>query len=191
MPFFGKRESVSSNFSSYFEPAILGRDAVHPFPRRSCGRSSGRRDGCPAAWRLHDGPADSGPASALAQTAAEYAALRETSLTAVETARRLGVGLSQVRQLLATRKLYGLQVKGAWRIPAFQFVGESLLPGLDEVVSALPKDLHPAGFYHWFTAPNSNLTSDEGERRLSPREWLLAGYPARAVARLATDLDSL
>lgn len=134
-------------------------------------------------------PADSGSGSALARTAAEYAALRETSLTAAETARRLGVDPSRVRQLLAARKLYGLQVKGAWRIPAFQFEGERLLPGLDEVVSALPKDLHPVGVYHWFTEPNPDLVSEQEEFRMSPREWLLAGYSPRAVARLAADLD--
>lgn len=136
-------------------------------------------------------PADSGPASTLARTAAEYAVLREPSLTAAETARRLGVDISQVHQLLASRQLYGLQVRGAWRIPAFQFEGEHLLPGLDEVVPALPKDLHPVGIYHWFTEPNPDLSSEEGEHRMSPRDWLLAGHPPRAVAELATDLDSL
>jgi hypothetical protein len=133
-------------------------------------------------------PADSGP-NALARTAAEYAALHDTSLTVAETAQRLGVDPSRVRQLLAARKLYGLQIKGAWRIPAFQFEGERLLPGLDEVVPALPKDLHPVGIFHWFTEPNPDLSSEE--HRMSPRDWLLAGYPPRAVAELATDLDSL
>jgi len=136
-------------------------------------------------------PATPGPASALARTTAEYVVLRETSLTAVETARRLGVDPSRVRQLLAARKLYGLQVKGAWRVPAFQFEGERLLPGLDEVIPALPKDLHPVGVYHWFTEPNPDLTSEEGEHLMSPREWLLAGHPPQAVADLAADLDSL
>jgi len=96
-----------------------------------------------------------------------------------------------VSQLLAAHKLYGLQVRGAWRIPAFQFEGEGLLPRLDEVIPALPKDLHPVGVYHWFTEPNPDLSSEEGEHQISPREWLLAGYPPRAVAELATDLDSL
>lgn len=136
-------------------------------------------------------PAAYGAASTLARTAAEYAVLRETSLTAPETARRLGVDISQVSQLLASRKLYGLQVRGAWRIPAFQFEGERLLPGLDEVVPALPRDLHPVGVYHWFTEPNPDLSSEEEEHQMSPREWLLAGYPPRVVAELATDLDSL
>ena len=136
-------------------------------------------------------PADPGAVSALARTAAEYAALRKTSFTAVETAQRLGVDPSRVRQLLAARKLYGLQIKGAWRIPAFQFDGERLLPGLDEVIPALPKDLHPVGIYHWFTEPNPDLSPDEGKQRMSPREWLLAGYPPRVVAELAADLDSL
>ncbi len=137
------------------------------------------------------GPAPSDPSSALARTVAEYAALRQKSLTVAEAALQLGVDPSRVRQLLAARQLYGLQVKGAWRIPAFQLEGERLLPGLDEVVPMLPKNLHPVGVYHWFTEPNPDLTSAEVEHQLSPREWLLAGYPSRTVAELATDLDSL
>jgi excisionase family DNA binding protein len=135
-------------------------------------------------------PAEGGAASALARSVAEYAALREASLTVAEAARRLGVDSSRVRQLLADRQLYGLQVEGTWRIPAFQLAGDRLVPGLDEVVPALPKSLHPVALYHWFTEPNPDLVS-EGDRRLSPREWLLAGSPPRAVAGLAADLDSL
>lgn len=136
-------------------------------------------------------PAPSGPSSALARSVAEHAALRQTSLTVTEAALRLGVDPSRMHQLLDARKLYGLQVQGVWRIPAFQLDGERLLPGLDEILPVLPKDLPPVGVYHWFTEPNPDLTSDEGEHQLSPREWLLAGYPPRAVAELATDLDSL
>lgn len=136
-------------------------------------------------------PAVPGASSALARTAAEYAALRETSLTAAETAQRLGVDPSRVRQLLAARKLYGLQIKGAWKIPAFQFEGDRPLSGLDEVVSALPKDLHPVGVYHWFTEPNPDLILEGMEHPLSPRQWLLAGYSPRTVAELAADLDNL
>jgi hypothetical protein len=136
-------------------------------------------------------PAASASSSALARTLAEYAALRETSFTVAEVALRLGVDPNQVSELLNDRKLYGLQVKGAWRIPTFQLVGERLLPGLDKVVPALPQEIHPVAVYHWFTEPNPDLTSEQGEHQLSPREWLLAGSSPQTVAELAADLDSL
>lgn len=136
-------------------------------------------------------PVTADSSNALAQTAAEYAVLCDTSLTAGETARKLKVDPSRVRQLLSARKIYGLQIRGAWKIPVFQFDGDRLLPGLEEVVPALPKDLHPVGVYHWFTTPNPDLAPEELERALSPREWLLTGRSPSTVADLAADLDNL
>ena len=117
--------------------------------------------------------------------------MQNTSLTAGETAQKLGVDPSRVRQLLAARKIYGLQVRGAWKIPIFQFVDDRLLPGLEEIVPALPKALHPIGVYHWFITPNPDLAPEEFDRELSPREWLLTGHSPSVVAELATDLDNL
>jgi hypothetical protein len=136
-------------------------------------------------------PLSSTSSDALARTAAEYAVLRDTSLTAAETAQKLGVDPSRVRQLLAARKIYGLQIRGAWKIPLFQLVDDRLLPGLEEVVPALPKDLHPIAVYHWFTTPSPDLTPESLGRALSPREWLLTGHSPTLVAELATDLDNL
>jgi hypothetical protein len=128
---------------------------------------------------------------ALARTASEYAALLETSLAAGDAARRLGLDPSRIRQLLAARRIYGLQVKGAWRIPLFQFDGDRLLPGLEEVVPLLAEDLHPVAVYRWFTTPDPDLSPHPLDPALSPREWLLAGYPSILVAELAAHLDSL
>ena len=136
-------------------------------------------------------PLSPGSSDALARTTAEYAVLRSTSLTAGEAAQKLGVDPSRVRQLLAARKIYGLQIRGAWKIPIFQFENDRLIPGLEEVVPALPQDLHPIAVYHWFTAPNPDLAPEEFERELSPREWLLTGHSPRIVAELASDLDNL
>jgi len=136
-------------------------------------------------------PAETASANALARTAADYAALRESSLTASETARRLGLDPSRIRQLLAARRIHGLQVKGAWKIPLFQFDGDRLLPGLEDVVPLLAEDLHPVAVYRWFTTPSPDLSPHTLDSALSPREWLLAGYPAILVAELAAHLDSL
>jgi hypothetical protein len=130
-------------------------------------------------------------ANALARTVADHAALLETSLSASQAAEKLGLDPSRIRQLLAAGRIYGIQAKGSWRLPAFQFDGSRLLPGLEEVVSRLPQDLHPVAVYRWFTTPNPDLAPDDLDCELSPREWLLAGYPPKVVAQLAADLDNL
>ncbi len=136
-------------------------------------------------------PAKAESANSLARSAADHAALLESGLSAGEAAEMLGLDPSRIRQLLAARRIYGLQVKGAWRIPAFQFDGSRLLPGLEEVLPRLPEGLHPVAVYRWFTTPNPDLAPGDLDRELSPREWLLAGYSPKAVAELATDLDLL
>ncbi|HEV7517689.1 MAG TPA: hypothetical protein VGR07_15420 [Thermoanaerobaculia bacterium] len=130
-------------------------------------------------------------ANALARAAADYAALLETSLAANDAARILGLDPSRIRQLLAARKIFGLQIKGVWSIPAFQFDGHRLLPGVEEVMPTLPRDLHPVAVYRWFTTPNTDLVPEDLDRELSPREWLLAGYSPKVVAQLGADLDNL
>jgi hypothetical protein len=127
----------------------------------------------------------------VAQTAAEYVALCDTSLNVDETARKLGVNPHRVRQLLAAYKIYGLRVQGAWKIPVFQLEGDRLLPGLEEVVPVLPKDLHPVGVYRWFMTPSPDLVPGGLDQELSPREWLLTGGSPGAVAKIAADLDRL
>src|SRR6266705_29015 len=73
-----------------------------------------------------------------AQAAAAYQHLRATSLGVDEAARRLGVNPSRVRQRLAERSLYGLKDGSTWMLPAFQFLADGLVPGVDVVVKRLP-----------------------------------------------------
>jgi hypothetical protein len=129
--------------------------------------------------------------NALARTAADYAALLATSVGASQAAQTLGVDPSRIRQLLAAHKIYGLQIKGVWSIPMFQFDGPRLLPGLEEVVPSLPRDLHPVAVYRFFTTPNPDLPPEDLDRELSPRDWLLAGYSPKDVTQLVADLDNL
>lgn len=130
-----------------------------------------------------------GEADPLARTAAEYAALIQTSLTIAEAAARLRVETSRIRQRLTARPptLYGIRLESGWRIPEFQFEGDGLLPGWSEVVAALDPELHPISVYRWLTTPTSDLEGRDG-RRLSPRDWLRLGYKPSAVAELAADL---
>lgn len=124
----------------------------------------------------------------LAMAAAEYAALVETGLTTNEAAAQLGVDPSRIRQRLAELPptLYGIRMGSEWRLPRFQFEGRRLVPKFEEIVGELRPDLHPVAFFRWFTTPNGDLLPDDGRSEpLSPRDWLLAGYPAAAVAEIA------
>lgn len=136
-------------------------------------------------------PADLGKDDPLARTVAEYAALLKSSLSTAEAARRLGVDPSRIRQRLTAEPptLYGIRVGGGWVLPAFQFDGDDLVPGIGEVVSRLDPELHPVSVFRWFTHPGPDLVAEElGEQPLSPREWLRLGLPVQAVADLAAAL---
>ncbi|MDX1607234.1 MAG: hypothetical protein R3202_13665 [Candidatus Competibacterales bacterium] len=133
-------------------------------------------------------PRAESPLDPLARTAAEYAALLETSLTTREAAERLSVDISRIRQRLTERSLYGFRHDGKWHIPIWQFTDHEPLPNLATVVARLDVDLHPVAVTRWFLTPDPDLTPDAIDRSLSPRDWLQAGFPAEPVALLAGDL---
>jgi len=126
----------------------------------------------------------------MARTIAEYAALLESSLTTKETAERLGVAGSRIRQrLLATpRTLFGIRLDSGWRLPLFQFDGNQMIPGVGSFVSRFRQDLHPVSVYHWFTTPSPDLVTDDNDEPVSPRDWLRAGFASEAVESLAASL---
>jgi hypothetical protein len=124
-----------------------------------------------------------------ARTEAAYKQLRAASLSVEEAARRLRVNTSRVRQRLGERSLYGLKDGNTWRLPAFQFKGQGLVPGVDAVVRRLPSDIGPLAVARWFRSPNPDLcTRDDDERPLTPLQWLRSGNPPEPVAALAAAL---
>jgi hypothetical protein len=96
--------------------------------------------------------------------------------------------VSRVRQRLRERSLFGLEYEGSWRLPRFQFERRLVIPGLAQVLKALPSDLFPLDVVDWFLLPDPELQSDSDPSPLSPREWLLSGRAIEIVARLARDL---
>jgi hypothetical protein len=124
----------------------------------------------------------------LIRSQAQYMALLEESLTAAEAAKLLRVDVSRVRQRLRERSLFGLEYEGSWRLPRFQFERRLVIPGLAQVLKALPSDLFPLDVVDWFLLPDPELQSDSDASPLSPREWLLSGRAIETVARLARDL---
>jgi hypothetical protein len=124
----------------------------------------------------------------LIRSQAQYMALLEESLSAAEAARLLHVDVSRVRQRLREHSLFGIEHEGSWRLPRFQFERRLVIPGLAQVLKALPPDLFPLDVVDWFVLPDSDLQLDSDTAPLSPREWLLSGRPVEAVITLARDL---
>lgn len=129
--------------------------------------------------------ADSDP---LLHSQAQYMALLEESLSAAEAAKLLRVDVTRVRQRLRERSLYGLEYEGTWRLPRFQFERRLVIPGLAQVLKALPPDLFPLDVIDWFLQPEPDLQHESDAAPLSPRTWLLSGRPIDAVVKLASDL---
>jgi hypothetical protein len=119
----------------------------------------------------------------LMRSIGDYMALLETSLTTAEAARYLKVDVSRIRQRLRERSLFGIDYDGERRLPRFQFERKQVLPGLREVISALPEGQNPLDVAEWFLSPNPDLEFENSE--LSPRDWLLKGESAEVVVQLA------
>jgi len=128
------------------------------------------------------------PDDPLSQSIVDYVALVETSLTAAEAARLLGVDVSRIRQRLRQRSLFGVEYEGEWRLPRFQFERKNVLPGLAPVLASFPADVNALDVAEWFLSPNPDLEVDDREQLLSPRKWLLRGLPPERVAELARHL---
>lgn len=82
----------------------------------------------------------------------------------------------------------GIEYEASWRLPRFQFERRLVIPGLAQVLKALPPDLFPLDTVDWFDLPDPDLELDSDGPALSPREWLLSGRPIGAVVALARDL---
>jgi hypothetical protein len=124
----------------------------------------------------------------LLKSHAQYMALLEESFSTAAAAKLLNVDVSRVRQRLRDRSLFGIEYEGSWRVPRFQLERRHTLPGLAQVLRALPEDLFPLDVVDWFVLPDSDLLPGEGAEPLSPRDWLLSGRPVDAVVTLARDL---
>ena len=110
----------------------------------------------------------------LTRSIADYMALLETSYTTTQAAKYLKVDASRVRQRLREHSLLsGTDYDGEKRLPRFQFERAHVIPGLREVLAALPEGLNPLDVAEWFLSPNPDLEIETQETPLSPREWLL------------------
>jgi hypothetical protein len=122
-----------------------------------------------------------------AEAVGALGALLAGSLTVASAAALLGVDASRVRHRLGEGSLYGIRLRSGWRLPAFQFAGtDGVVPGVNEVLAAIPRDLHPLAVQRWLTTPNPDLAVDDSP--VSPLAWLRGGGAPDPVATLAADL---
>jgi hypothetical protein len=121
-----------------------------------------------------------------ARVVALHAVLRDTALTVAGAAERIGVDASRIRHRLAGGQLVGWKDRGGWRLPVWQFTDDDVLPGLAEVLAAVPPDQPALVVAAFMTTPQQDLADPP----VAPREWLLAGGSPAAVARLAAVLGT-
>ena len=123
----------------------------------------------------------------VAETAVQFAAIIESSLTIKEAARRMKKPESQVRQMIARRTLYSILLDTRRYIPLFQFKEHGgLQPNITKVNAALSADLHPVEVFEWYTKPDPNLyLGDAIEPIISPIAWLVAGGDYQTLVTLA------
>lgn len=124
----------------------------------------------------------------LTRTIVDYMALIETSLSTAEAAAMLGLHESRIRQRIRDQSLFGVKYEREWRLPRFQFGRKKVLPGLAEVLAALPPELNPLDVATWFLQPNIDLEADAEKPVPSPRAWLLRRRLPSTVAQLARHL---
>lgn len=122
-----------------------------------------------------------------ARAVATEAVLVDTALTVPEAARMLGVDTSRIRHRLKDGNLAGWKNQG-WRLPAWQFASNGVLPGLDVVLRALPDDQPPLVVAAFMNTPQPDL--EINRTTVTPREWLLALGDPTPVAALATTLGT-
>ncbi len=67
-----------------------------------------------------------------------------------------------------------------------QFKGDRLVPNIEAVARALPRDIAFLAIANWLTAPNIDL--EIKDRPVSPLRWLSAGGDPEVVAALAREL---
>lgn len=133
-------------------------------------------------------PLGTGEVDPRARTVAEQAVLRDTALSVSQAADRISVDSSRVRHRIGDGRLIGWKDRGGWRLPAWQFSDDDVLPGLETVLASMPQDQPALVLAKFMTTAQDDL--ELGDRPVSPRDWLLAGGGARRVADLASAIGT-
>ena len=121
---------------------------------------------------------------------AHMARLISTAYTSAEVASGLGVKESWIRQRRLARTLWAFNVNRTWVYPAVQFDFNTVngrhtlkqVRGLEQVLPALPTDLHPTAVAGFLLTPQQELRIDN--RPCAVRDWLHSGGSVDSVLQL-------
>jgi hypothetical protein len=110
---------------------------------------------------------------------------RESSLTTGEVTDLLGRSTSSIRRSKVAGDLYALPTGGGrpLRFPAWQFLGQKVVPGLRDVIPMFPRYMHPLSIQWFMTQPLEELDDQ------APGQWLASGGDASAVVSLVDELS--
>lgn len=134
-------------------------------------------------------PLDDDEPDNRARTVAAHAVFAEGALSVTDAATTLGVDDSRIRHRLAQGRLSGWKEPGGgWRIPAWQFTNSGVLPGLETVLRATPRDQPALVVAAFMSTPQDDLVINS--RPATPRQWLLAGGSPELVAELVEPLGT-
>ena len=132
-------------------------------------------------------PRDESEPDFRARTVAAHAVLADSALSVLEAAKALGVDDSRIRHRLKEGRLTGWKDQG-WRLPAWQFTGSGVLPGLEVVLRAVPEDQPALVIAAFMSTPQTDLVIND--LPATPRQWLLSGGDPDHVAKLVATLGS-
>ncbi|MEB3065534.1 DNA-binding protein [[Mycobacterium] zoologicum] len=127
-------------------------------------------------------------AQVIRDTAAHAATLITTAASEREVAAALGVSDTRLRQLRTAGKLWAIDNAGTWVYPALQFerAPQTGMPrqirGIDQVLAALPRDLHPLSVAGFLRNPQPDLAIDG--QPSTPLDWLRRGHSVAPVLQL-------
>jgi hypothetical protein len=112
----------------------------------------------------------------------------ENTLSFEQVAVMLGVPVAVVEVMTAGGELYAVATPDGLRLPPWQLAAMPI-PGLGEVLAALPGDLHPVEVAGWMLTPHVELADDEDERPANVRDFLFRGGNVGVVVAMARDFD--
>jgi hypothetical protein len=125
------------------------------------------------------------------EAAGHTARLLSTAYSAREVADLLGVSDSRVRQRRADRTLWAIEDAGGWVYPALQFENvdgrRRQSRHLDQVLPAIPTDVHPLVAARLLTTAQPDLVVDG--QPVSPLHWLRDGGDVGAVLTIIEAAD--
>jgi hypothetical protein len=104
------------------------------------------------------------------------------SVSIKEAAAILGIDRSRVSRRLSRNALWAFDLNANRRIPRWQFLNSELLPGLAEIVPAIPRSANPAAIDAFMHTPQPEFDNR------TPIEHLAAGGDPTVVAAFLEDL---